>query len=245
MNDGILLTALGATIFLGAVMQRVSGMGFALVASPFLVALLGPFEGILVINLFGALASFVILQTVWRDVAFKKAGLILIPAAVATIPGAVVAQFVPSAVLATGIGALVLVTLVGSFFLQGNSRVMGRGGALTAGAVSGFMNVTAGVGGPAVSAYAIATRWPQREFAATAQLYFCALGAISLLAKHALPSLSWQSWVVCAAALAVGVGLGHFFSHLVSASTARVMVVVLAFVGASLIIVKGIVELST
>jgi uncharacterized membrane protein YfcA len=243
MSDWLPLLALGGTIFVGAATQRVSGMGFALVASPFLVALLGPFEGILVINLFGGLASLLIVFAVWRQVELKRAALLLIPATIAAIPGAFVAHLVPSAILSTLVGGLVLLTLVGSFLVRDSVRLMGRGGAALAGSVSGFMNVTAGVGGPAISAYAIATRWPQREFAATVQVYFCALGAVSLAVKGAVPTLSWQEWGACTGSLLVGIGAGHAIARYVSAKAARALVVALAFVGAIVIIVKGIVEL--
>ncbi len=35
-----------AAVFVGAVAQRVTGLGFALVVSPVLVILLGPFDGV-------------------------------------------------------------------------------------------------------------------------------------------------------------------------------------------------------
>lgn len=43
----LLLAALGAVILAGAFTMRSTGMGFSLVAAPFLVLVLGPFEGIL------------------------------------------------------------------------------------------------------------------------------------------------------------------------------------------------------
>lgn len=243
MNEWLLLLGLGAAVFVGTATQWISGMGFALVASPFLVALLGPFQGVLVVNVLGGLTALAILLTVWRRVEHKRAGLLLIPAVAATVPGALVAQLVPSAVLSTIIGSLVVLTLIGSFYAAEYVRMMGRGGAVMAGAISGFMNVTAGVGGPAISAYAIATRWPQPAFAATVQLYFLVLGSASLLFKGALPVLSWQEWVSCGAAFAFGILAGHFVGKAVRPSFARKLVVVLAFVGAAVIIVKGVTEL--
>lgn len=235
--------ALGGAVFLGAATQRISGMGFALVASPFLVALLGPFDGVVLINLLGALTAFTLFVTVWRHVEYRRVGLLLVPAVIAALPGALVARFVPSAILSIVVGVLVVLTLAGSFFAVSNVRIMGRGGALLAGGVSGFMSASAGVGGPALSAYAIAIRWPQQAFAMTVQPYFFVLAATSLALKGSLPQLEWTGWTACAGALALGILAGHFLARVVKPRAARVLVVALAFAGALVIIAKGLVQL--
>lgn len=243
MTSWLPLVALGGAVFLGAATQRISGMGFALVASPFLVALLGPFRGVLLINVFGGLTAFALFLTVWRRVEYRRALLLLIPAVIATIPGSIVARAVPAPILSIVIGGLVILTLIGSFFAVDNVRIMGRGGAVLAGGLSGFMGATAGVGGPAVSAYAIAIRWPQPVFAATVQLYFFVLACSSLLFKGALPRLDPVQWSVCAAALVLGIVAGHFLARVVKPRVARILVVVLAFAGSGVIILKGVLEL--
>lgn len=243
MTAWLSLLALGTAVFLGAATQRISGMGFALVASPFLVALLGPFRGVVLINLLGALTSFALFLTVCRRVEYKRVALLLVPAVIATVPGALVARLVPSAILSVVVGALIVVTLISSFFAAVQVRMMGRGGAVAAGGISGFMSASAGVGGPAISAYAIAIRWPQSAFAASVQLYFFVLAAASLAFKGALPQLSWEQWATCAISLALGIVAGHFLARVVKPRAARIMVVVLAFAGAGVVIVKGVVEL--
>lgn len=243
MTELLMDVALGGAVFLGAATQRISGMGFALVASPFLVALLGPFDGVVLINLLGAFTAFILFATTWRRVEYRRVGLLLVPAVIAALPGALVARLVPSAILSIVVGGLVVLTLVGSFFAVSNVRMMGRGGAVLAGGVSGFMGASAGVGGPAVAAYAIAIRWPQPVFAITVQPYFCALAIVSLAFKGALPQLAWQGWASCGAALALGILVGHFLARVVKPRAARLLVIVLAFAGAAVIIVKGVVEL--
>jgi len=243
MTDVLPLLALGAAVFCGAATQRISGMGFALVASPFLVALLGPFQGVVLINLLGALTAFSLFLTVCRRVEYRRIFLLLIPGIIATLPGALVARYVPSAILSVVIGSLIVISLIGSFFSAVQVRMMGRGGAVMAGSISGFMSASAGVGGPAISAYAIAIRWPQPAFAASVQLYFGVLATTSLIFKGAVPSLTWQQWATCGAALGLGMLVGHFLSRVVKPGAARVMVIVLAFAGAAVIIVKGLLEL--
>src|SRR5699024_8929674 len=82
------LIGLAAAVFVGASTQRISGMGFALVASPFLVIVLGPFEGIMLVNFLGACSSFLIFGQVFRQVEYKKIALLLVPAVIMTFPGA-------------------------------------------------------------------------------------------------------------------------------------------------------------
>lgn len=62
---------LGAVV-MGAGMQRITGMGFALVAAPFLVLLLGPVEGVVLVNVCGAVTAGAIIVRVVRDIDWKR-----------------------------------------------------------------------------------------------------------------------------------------------------------------------------
>lgn len=232
------LAGLSGAIFLGASTQRISGVGFALVASPLLVALLGPFNGILVINVFAVVTALMVLVHVYREVEFKRALLMIIPAVIAVIPGSWVALHANSEFLSIMIGGMIIVALSASLLVKNIRMLSGRTGAVVAGAISGFMNATAGVGGPAVTAYAIATRWPQPAFAATAQLYFLTVGIVSLLAKQTMPRLDELQWVASGVALLLGIAVGNVMSRRVPERASRVAVISLAFAGAVLILVK-------
>ena len=238
------LLALGGAVFLGTSTQRISGVGFALVASPFLVAILGPFNGVLVVNVFGALTALLVLSQVFRLVEYRRAILLLVPAILAIVPGSLVALYLRSDVLSILIGTMIIVALVAGLVLKEGVLFRGRLGVVLAGAVSGFMSVTAGVGGPAVTAYAVATRWPHAAFAATAQLYFFGTGVASLSAKHTLPQLDGYQWATCAVALGLGALAGNTIAPRVPAKAARFAVIVLAFAGAGLILTKGAVSLA-
>ena len=56
-----------AGVAVGGLAQSVTGLGFALVAAPGLIALLGPSEGVAVVVLLGTLASIIPLLGQWRD----------------------------------------------------------------------------------------------------------------------------------------------------------------------------------
>ncbi|HEX5543057.1 MAG TPA: TSUP family transporter [Micromonospora sp.] len=237
------LLGLGAVILLGAGTQRVTGLGFALVAAPFVVLLIGPFDGVLLVNACGMITAMLVLPQVWRQVDLRRAGLLLGPALLAVVPGAWVARQVAAPVLAIIIGGMLLVALVAVLTSEKARLLQGAGGAVIAGAGSGFMSVTAGVGGPAITVYALSTRWPHQAFAATAQLIFAAMGAASVTAKGGMPALAPAVWAVVAAALGVGVLVGNRLAGRVSAHRAMKAVVLLALSGAAITIIKGVIQL--
>jgi uncharacterized membrane protein YfcA len=242
-DPGLLaLTLLGLAVLAGAGTQRITGLGFALVSAPFLVLLLGPFTGVLLANALSLATNLVVLAQTWRAVEVRKALLLGVPAVVAVVPGAWVAHTLPAPLLAITAGCLVMVALVAVLASERARVLRGTPGAVTAGAVSGFMNVTAGVGGPAISLYALSTGWAHRSFVATVQLYFVLLNAASIAAKG-WPALSPATWIVAGGALAVGTAAGHHLAGRVSPDRARTLVAGLAIVGSAATVGKALVAL--
>lgn len=238
----VALVLLGVAVLAGSGTQRITGLGFALVSSPFLVLLLGPFTGVLLANALSLVTNLVVLAQTWRAVELRRALLLAVPALLAVLPGAWVARTLPAPVLAIAVGGLVLIALLVVLLSERARIVRGTPGALAAGAMSGFMNVTAGVGGPAITLYAVSAQWPHRPFVATAQLYFALLNAGSLGAKG-WPQLAPATWIVAGLALAGGVAAGHRLTDVVSPTHARRLVAGLAVLGSLATVVKGVVEL--
>ena len=240
MTAELVLLPLGVAA--GAVTQRVTGIGFALVSAPLLVLVAGPFDGIILSNILGLVVSAVVLASTWRDVQWRR-GLMLVLPALAAIPlGALVARAMPGPLLLVLVGSLVLVALT---LVQASPRarvLRGPGGAVTAGAASGFMNVTAGVGGPAMVLYAVSTAWEHRRFVATFQFYAVIVNLASLLAKGS-PDLPARSLLVSLAALAVGLAGGELLSRRIPAERAGRAVLVLALAGAAATVAKGLIAL--
>lgn len=244
-----MLLPVAVSVLVGALAQRITGMGFALIAAPALVILLGPFDGVVIVNLCAVVSSLLILPRVWRHVEWLRFGWLVVPALAGTVAGAIVAARLPGAALQVGIGALVVVALTVSLIVTRTDRVAtGRTPAITAGAASGFMNAAAGVGGPALSVYAVATRWPQIAFAATAQPYFVAIGVASLVGKlgatgWSLPGIDPGGWVLVISALLVGLGLGELLHRRIPHRAARIAVIVIAYAGSAAAIADGATKL--
>lgn len=235
-----------AAVLVGALAQRVTGMGFALAVAPTLVLLLGPFDGVLVVNLCAIVSASVVLARVRRHVEWRHYALLVVPALLAIVPGAWLATRLPGWVLEVGIAVLLLVALTTSLVISRTSvTVTGRVPTLLAGATSGFMNVTAGFGGPAVSVYAVLTRWPQAAFAATLQPYFLTIGAASLTSKllmapHAVIELQPWQWSAIIGSLVAGLVAGELVDSRIDARTARAAVVVIAYVSGVVTLVHGL-----
>jgi uncharacterized membrane protein YfcA len=230
---------LGGVVLVGASVQRMSGMGFALVAAPALALLLGAAQGVVLSNCAAGAISAIGLVTSWRQVR-PAAMLPLVAAAACSVPlGAWAAARLPEPKLLAVTGALVTVAVL---LVMSGARVAalrGRGGALAAGAASGFMNSAAGVGGPALSLYAVNAGWTVREFVPNAQFYGLLVNLLSITAKGA-PRLAGPAWLAVAAALAGGAVIGHLLADRVPEARARRIVLLLALAGGATTLVKGL-----
>lgn len=232
-------------IFTGSMLQRITGMGFALVAAPFIVLIAGPVTGVILVNVCGALTAATVLARVFRHVEWKRY-LLLVPAAFAGIvPGAVVVQNVPTSWLEVFVGCTVIAGLATAPVFRASPRRPGAKPLLAAGSVSGFMNATAGVGGPALSVYAISTRWEQTEFAATMQPYFLTIGVTSIAAKlltglASTPDLSIGAWAAIGPAILAGLVAGDLLARRIGLQTARRLMLILAYLGSLATIARGL-----
>lgn len=235
------LALLAVIIGVGAGFQRLTGMGFALVTTPFLVLTLGPFEGVLVTNLCGIISALLNLTLVHRDVQWRRLARFTPFSLVGIAGGALVLLVLPTEPLAILVSVLILVAIgVTVLFRSGDVRdslPVSSG----FGAASGFMNVTAGVGGPALAVYAVATGWSHRHFAASAQAHFALISILSLAAKGSLPSMPVSGWVVTLLAILVGIGVGERLAGRFAERTLMRLVIVLATAGAVMTIGQALV----
>ncbi|SEQ01409.1 sulfite exporter TauE/SafE family protein [Arthrobacter sp. OV608] len=243
LTTGLVLAA----VVMGAGMQRITGMGFALVAAPFLVLLLGPVEGVVLVNLCGAVTAGAIIFRVVRDIDWKRYAALAASALLGIVPAAFLIRLIPAAVLEISIGVILAVGLTVLLVLKSAVLPPRRRYLLTAGGLSGFMNTAAGVGGPAVSMYSIATRWQHKSFAATMQPYFFTIGTFSLVSKAltapaSFPALPFAMWAAVAAACLAGLILGDVASKFVPARAAQLLLIVLAYLGAAATIVRGVLD---
>jgi len=115
----------------------------------------------------------------------------------------------------------------------------GRGGALTAGALGGFMNSAAGVGGPPISLYALNAGWTVREFVPNAQFYGVVVNAFSVTA-NGVPDLTTAEWTAVGGAMLAGGLIGRTVGDRLPEHHARRLVLLLALTGGATAVAKGV-----
>ncbi|MEV0219974.1 sulfite exporter TauE/SafE family protein [Streptomyces sp. NPDC050704] len=231
---------LGGIVMLGASVQWLTGMGFALVAVPALALLLGPAQGVVLANCAsGAICLVGLAGGGWRLVRLG-AMVPLCAAAACTVPaGTWLARRLPEPELLVFMGALVTAAVL--LVLRG-ARVpalRGGGGAVAAGAVGGFMNSAAGVGGPPVSLYAVNAGWTVREFVPNAFFYGAVVNVFSV-AANGVPRLSAPVWGLAVAGMVVGGLIGRGLAGRVPEKQARLLVLLLALGGGVTTLAKGL-----
>jgi uncharacterized protein len=233
------LALLGGTVLLGSSVQRLAGIGFGLLASPGLVLLMGPVQGVALVNCAGVVIGIAGLATSWSRVHLRTM-IPLVAAAALTVPlGAWLALRLPEPVLLTGFGALITVAVLLVICGARLKALHGRGGAVAAGAASGFMNSAAGTGGPALSLYAVNAGWTAGEFVPNAQFYGLVVNFMSAVAKGP-PRLSGPAWLLVAVTMGAGIVLGHLLAARTPEKGARRIILGLALAGGLATGAKGL-----
>lgn len=233
-------------ILIGAMAQRVSGLGFALTVAPVLVLLIGPFDGVLVVNLAGAVSAAIVIGRVWRRIDWRQFSYLTLPALLAVIPGAYISVLLGGPELQITVGFILVIALSISVLVNKAQKTVPQfRAAVLTGTASGLMSATAGIGGPGVAVYSVLTRWEQRSFAATIQPFFVCLGVTAfvtkvLLSEQGLPDYDWWVWPLIISCTLVGLALGEWVSGFVSVRIARISVIVISYLGGFAAIVDGL-----
>jgi len=239
---GLETALLAAAVLLGALTQRATGLGFALVAAPFLVLLTGPTTGVSLSNALSASLCALVLARTGRQALWRQVALLAVPALLAIPLGVLVVRSLPDGPLLVAVGGLAIAAVLVVVAGRRRQLLPGRRSAVVAGALSGFMNVTAGVGGPMVTAYAVSRRWPLPVFIPTAQATLLLVNVASLVGKG-VPALGTAVWLVSGTALLAGLAAGELVSRRLGATRGLHLVIAVALAGGVATVVRGLAEL--
>lgn len=230
---------LAGIVLLGSSVQWLTGMGFALVAVPALILLLGPAQGVVLANCAAGAICLVGLAGDWRLVR-PRAMVPLCAAAACTVPaGTWVTRRLPQPWLLLVMGGLVTAAVL---LVMRGARVAalrGTHGAVFAGAAGGLMNSAAGVGGPPFSLYAVNAGWTVREFVPNAMFYGVIVNAFSV-ASNGVPGLSGVQWALVIGAMGAGGLVGRGLASRIPERRARMLVLLLALTGGITAVGKGL-----
>ena len=236
-------------VFVGAAAQRIGGLGFGLLVSPFIVLLFGPYSGVLILNIAAIGSAGLILTQVHRDVDWKLFRRTILPTIAGIVGGSFVAHALSDAVLETAVGALLILGLTASLLVN-RTQFVAHGPAWLVGSsfLAGAMNTTSGVGGPVMTVYAVLTRWSQKVFSATMQPYFMLTGLCSFLSKYLIDpgrfvSLPWYAWAGVFVVMIGGVFTGDRLAARIDGMAARRFVIAISYLGGVIALVHGLVLL--
>jgi uncharacterized membrane protein YfcA len=101
------------------------------------------------------------------------------------------------------------------------------------------MNAAAGVGGPALSLYAMNADWPVRQFVPNALFYGVVVNSLSV-AGNGLPGLRASAWLLAAFGIGAGAAVGSILAHRVPQDWGRCAVLLLSLSGGLIILARGL-----
>lgn len=228
--------------------QGVSGMGFGMVIMPFYVAMLGPHYSVVWASVISSLVNVAMMVALWKEINWRR----FAPLAVYSIPGMIIPMilllFIPERAAMLVLGVLMLVLVVFSFFASHFKPMPLPIANASLGFASGVTSMFVSQAGPVMAAYAQATRWEQREFAATVQPLFMVMNVVVVSGRvlvdgqgAAFRVLPPSTIVVSVAAVIVGIVLTKFLRAFIKPSWARAIALTVAFLGSLKVLWSAIV----
>jgi len=231
-----------AVMCLAAIVQRITGLGFALVATPPMVLLTDAIEGVLITLLMSVLVSMAMGVGLWRDIDWRRSTVLVLAGALVAIPAAwVVTVFSPSWLMIL-IGAAALLSLLAGHLIRGSGSPLGLRSAGVAGAAAGFLHVTSGLSGPPLVIYGLRSSWAQQSFVASLQVVFVAYGVIAI-GLRGLPAMGSTELGVLALLVLTGLGIGTIAVRRIPVRIARLAMLSVAWAGATTVLARGTVSL--
>ncbi|WP_285362916.1 sulfite exporter TauE/SafE family protein [Microbacterium sp. LMC-P-041] len=238
--------ALLAAVIVGGALQRIAGMGFAMVVAPFAVLLLSGQQGVVFANLSGAFAAMALIWPARADIDRKRLLILSTTSIAGAAGGALIVRFLDIGTFRILVGGILLCAILGSLLIARSRLVVPLTPAsFAAGSATGLLVTMSGIGGPPMSIYAVLTRWEHRQFAATMQPFvlfssLIAAGAVLLSVPDSAPQLPPANWLIIAGALVSGLAIGQLLHRRIPPTIGRIAVIVLGIIGAVTAIVSGV-----
>lgn len=229
-------------VCLASAVQKITGMGFALVATPALVLLYGPIDGVLLVILTGAMISALMLVQVKARVDWPKTWRIVAAGCVISPLAVWVTRVLPPDWLLILVSVAACLSLIPTGDRGSGAWLTGSRGAFLAGGWSGFLHITSGLSGPPLVAYGLRERWERTSFVLSLQVIFLAFHAVTF-AWRGLPALDLATLVWPVVGVIVGKVIGGVLDRRVSARAVRIGMLAIAWAGALTVLARGVMGL--
>lgn len=239
------LLIMAAVLILAANIQGVSGMGFGMTSVPIISLMIGSANGVLWGNITGAMSAAALAWTKRKDIEWKRYGLMIAGCLPAVALTAWLLSYLNKAYMDLVVGGLMAVMMIFSVVALRFPPVHGKAPAVITGVVSGMLSASVAQAGPALTAYAQASRWKQTKFAATLQPYFLTMNLFVIPSKliagvGTVEHFTLTALIVAAVAVAIGAFIARYTVKKVPPHYARYLALALGGIGAVLILARGI-----
>jgi uncharacterized membrane protein YfcA len=235
LDGGILLGALFALIFVSAILQSLSGFGFALLSAPLLAATIGGAEAVSTIIITGTVCDVAILAM--RRSMPRPVGREVWALAGWSVPGMLAGAWLLAWLPASGLQIFVACVVIGAVVLRLRSRERGvvvrPVWAVPAGLLSGALSTSTSLGGPPSVYYLVHRDLPphaMRDTLVTVSLVRLPLSVASLVIAG-----TWQTyehWLPLVGAALLGQLVGARAFHAFGSSRYERVVLCLLVVSA-------------
>lgn len=228
MDPAVILFVI-AVVLVASTAQTVAGFGFALIAVPFLVTVLGIRDTIVVATILGIANASLVQRGAWRSTPRPTVATMLLGSFVGMPLGLLVLLHAPQDALRLAVG-VASIAMAAAIVAGASLSLPGRRGEVIAGFISGALNTSVGMNGPPVVLYLQERRLPPQAFRAALSAFFLGTNIVTLALLAATGVVSVDAIVLAAAALPcvlLGSVAGHALLPLLSADTFRRLVLTL------------------
>jgi hypothetical protein len=206
------LAFVALVILVAAYVRGFAGFGFALISVPSLALLLPPSEIVPALFLTSLGTAAHLVPRVWREVHWRSVAWMLLGAMAATPFGVALLSLIPAAEMRIAIAVVVLATAL--LLWQGFALkvIPGPGPALATGLASGFLNGSAGIGGPPVILFYFSSPAAGAVGRASLIVYFFALDLVGIATTAAAGLITLKTFalaLIILPPLMLGIWAGH------------------------------------
>ncbi|CAB4901306.1 unannotated protein [freshwater metagenome] len=206
-------------IFVAAIVQGSSGLGFNLVSAPVINAISPGPQSVGLINLFALLQNAWLLSREKGRIHWESFRVLGPSLAVGVAIGFGLLRLIPEQAMPIIVAVSSLASLAVLILWRASPGSVAGG---IAGVWSGTINTYAGVGGPPVASYLISQGWPHGDFLRTLQIVFVGIDIVSLPILG-LPAWPWWFYAVGVACLLLGTGVGSLLRRRLSQHQATML----------------------
>jgi hypothetical protein len=227
-------------VFVAALLQALSGFGFALIVMPLVTLVIGLQMAAPLVALAG-LTTYTINIVRFRQAINAQELLPLAIASAAGIPiGLWALAHIPEAIIRPILGAVLIAYAVYALLRPEGPALRSRAWAIPAGLLAGGLGGAYNTPGPPVVIYGTLRRWPKDEFRAILQTFFFVNGVIIVTSHAVARHLTYEIWklyLIVLPALAAGLAAGSLLDSRVSHAQFQTLVSMLILMtGLSLLI---------